>query len=315
MWVTLLLLALGQARPAAPTAVRLFSPPTGYAIVQYVTPYPVLFHYTPPPDTGIVSDTRSLAAFGGGQYLVWNILGHVRIVVTVDSGPNALVSGVFFGPQRTGTQAVTFVGVNTTAQGAWKGVYGSAGYSVAGDAVSVPVGTTLTLGAPTYTWEPSSTDVRSVQKPTATDRIMAAWDGAAFTIDLNVTGAPREVAIYAADYDAGGRKQTFTLLTDGPPAPIDSWGLGGWEVASFDGTTLVQSRAFDVFPNQDEFGQAVFGVPLELFPDTDRAYTVAVRYWKWTVVALDKPRVVTYLAWNPAPQKVIRRSDGSVEAR
>ena len=39
----------------------------------------------------------------------------------------------------------------------------------------------------------------------ASDRVMAAWYGNSFTIDVNVTGRqPRQIAVYSADYDGGG---------------------------------------------------------------------------------------------------------------
>ena len=39
-----------------------------------------------------------VSSFTGGQYLVWNLTGHVTIQFTRDSGANALVSGVFLAP-------------------------------------------------------------------------------------------------------------------------------------------------------------------------------------------------------------------------
>jgi len=44
-----------------------------------------------------VLDTRTVSNFGGGEYLVWNVQGHVKIRVTRTSGANAVVSGIFFG--------------------------------------------------------------------------------------------------------------------------------------------------------------------------------------------------------------------------
>ncbi len=45
-----------------------------------------------------VLDTRSLSGFSGGQWIVWNLKGHVRIRVTRTGGNNAVVSGVFLDP-------------------------------------------------------------------------------------------------------------------------------------------------------------------------------------------------------------------------
>jgi len=47
--------------------------------------------------TGAVLDTRSLTNFASGQWLVWNITGHVKITLTNASGLNPVASGIFFG--------------------------------------------------------------------------------------------------------------------------------------------------------------------------------------------------------------------------
>jgi pseudomonalisin len=46
--------------------------------------------------TGTVLDTRTMANFSGGKYLVWNINGHVVISFANNGGSNAVVSGLFF---------------------------------------------------------------------------------------------------------------------------------------------------------------------------------------------------------------------------
>lgn len=95
------------------------------------------------PSTNNILDSESLANFSGGVYLIWNITGQVQINVTSTTGPNAVISGVFFGNGGTsissssgsgngsgsGSQAcppttanaVVFNGIDSTTQGAWKG--------------------------------------------------------------------------------------------------------------------------------------------------------------------------------------------------
>ncbi|HXB67001.1 MAG TPA: hypothetical protein VNY05_02090, partial [Candidatus Acidoferrales bacterium] len=46
--------------------------------------------------TGQVLASSSVSAFASGQYLVWNLSGHVTLRVTKTAGTNAVVSGVFF---------------------------------------------------------------------------------------------------------------------------------------------------------------------------------------------------------------------------
>jgi len=50
------------------------------------------------PSSGIVLNSQKLSSFQGGQYLVWTLQGHVRLVVTNQvSGSSAVISGLFFG--------------------------------------------------------------------------------------------------------------------------------------------------------------------------------------------------------------------------
>jgi hypothetical protein len=48
------------------------------------------------PVSGALLDTRTLASFQEGKYLVWELSGRARIEVTKLAGPNAVVMGLFF---------------------------------------------------------------------------------------------------------------------------------------------------------------------------------------------------------------------------
>jgi hypothetical protein len=95
------------------------------------------------PSTNNTLDSEALANFSGGVYLLWNVTGQVQITVTSTAGPNAVISGVFFGNGGTSissgsgsgsgsgsssqacppttANSVAFNGIDTTTQGAWKG--------------------------------------------------------------------------------------------------------------------------------------------------------------------------------------------------
>jgi len=64
---------------------------------------------------GVTLDTRTVGNFGGGQYLVWNLSGSVRIVITQTAGINAVLSGLFFDPPTGTTPSGT--GVQSTSGG------------------------------------------------------------------------------------------------------------------------------------------------------------------------------------------------------
>ncbi len=57
-----------------------------------------------------VLDSRSVASFAAGKYLVWNLSGQVVIQITNNSSTNAVLSGLFFGP--TGTLTITPSNIN-----------------------------------------------------------------------------------------------------------------------------------------------------------------------------------------------------------
>src|SRR6202023_896209 len=88
----------------------------------------------------------------------------------------------------TGTGTATFVTLDTTTQGNWKGVYGANGYNVINDTVAYPSYVTVTpSGQGNYVWG-STNDVRALQKVFFTDRIAATWaTSGSYTIDVNFT--------------------------------------------------------------------------------------------------------------------------------
>ena len=192
---------------------------------------------------GTLLDRRNVGTFGNGQYLVWKLSGHLRIKF-INTGPNAVISGVFFGPADSGppvppsppspsSGSATFIKLDTVTQGSWKGTYGAEGSSIHSDVTSYPAYAQVTIdNALDYVWNPSTSDPRALQKSNASDRIASTWFTAGtFTIDLNLTdGAAHQVALYAVDWDANnGRTQTV-------------------EVQDMNGT-LLDSRALNTFSN------------------------------------------------------------------
>ena len=49
-------------------------------------------------DGGAVFDSRQLASYAGGIYLVWDIKGRLRLRLSTLAGANAMASGIFLGP-------------------------------------------------------------------------------------------------------------------------------------------------------------------------------------------------------------------------
>ena len=65
--------------------------------------------------TNAVLDTRTISNFYNGSYVVWDINGSVKVTVTALSGPNAVISGMFFDPTSSGGGGTETVTVNPTS--------------------------------------------------------------------------------------------------------------------------------------------------------------------------------------------------------
>jgi hypothetical protein len=187
--------------------------------------------------TGTVLDTHTVSSFHNGEYLVWNLSGHVQLRITRLGGANAVLSGLFFG-NATSTTSASFVTTDTTTQGTWKGAYGSDGYNVIADSASYPAYATVTpSGQATYAWATSTTDIRALQKATAADRIAGTWYSAnSFTVDMNFNdGNTHRVSAYFLDWDTNSRSERVDVVD-----PVTGKVLDTRTVSSFhNGTYLV----------------------------------------------------------------------------
>jgi thermitase len=138
----------------------------------------------------------------------------------------------------------TFVNTDTTTRGSWKGVYGSAGYSIAqlSGGTSLPAYALWSVaGNSNWTWVGSTTDGRALQKVSTTDRIAACWYGSAFTGSLNLTdGLTHQVALYFLDWDSNTRAETVDVLDTATgqvlnSQPVSGFNGGKWLIWSVKG--------------------------------------------------------------------------------
>jgi hypothetical protein len=209
--------------------------------------------------TGSVLGSQTATGFVGGQYLVWNLSGHVQLKFTDLSGPNAVLSGLFFGaagnppPPPTPSGTAAFVKADSTTQGTWQGVYGASGYNVIGTTPSYPAYAQVTpSGQSSWTWAASTSDVRALQKPgSTTDRIAAAWYAAnSFTIDVNLTdGQAHQLALYLLDWDHQGRSERVDILDTNTGTVLNSQtvsGFGNGEYLVWNLSGHVQIRITDL---------------------------------------------------------------------
>jgi hypothetical protein len=117
--------------------------------------------------------------------------------------------------------ATRFVKTNETTSGSWKGVYGSQGALIAGDAAATAKCAVVVTVGPNEggIWAASTNDVRALQKWGDTkDRVAGNWSirnpTAYFHVALEFTdGKEHQVAVYCLDWDkfGGGRAMTVEM--------------------------------------------------------------------------------------------------------
>jgi hypothetical protein len=187
------------------------------------------------PATGTVLDSEVLSSFGTGAYLQWAVVGDVQIRVTRLAGINAVVSGLFLlDPSGPGT--ASFVKKDATTQGTWVGTYGARGYDIEGFSQSLPSYASInTTGASTYTWAASAADTRALENPPGgPDRSARTWYGGSFTIDVNLSdGQVHDLALYAVDWDNGGRQEQIQVIDPATGKVLDSEVLSSFGTGAY----------------------------------------------------------------------------------
>jgi hypothetical protein len=185
-------------------------------------------------NTHAVLDTESLGNYQNGVYLVWKISGHVTINVTLTTGVNAAISGVFFG----GPATANFVGMDTSTEGNWASKYGTDGYAIPLVGQSVPGYASLTVEtAPAYAWATSTSDARALQLPGGGGAEASTWYWKpTFDFDLNLSdGNTHQIALYALDWDSFGgvRSETIQIVDANSNAVLDTETLASFTSGTY----------------------------------------------------------------------------------
>jgi hypothetical protein len=159
-----------------------------------------------------VTGSYSLSAKATDNAGVWTRSSKVNISV---AGPPAVA---------------TFVTVDSTTQGNWKGAYGKDGYLIVGDATSLPTYVGLTAQSQgIYTWTSTTSELRALQKAASSDRLAAAWYSGNFTINLNfVDGETHGVTMYVLDWDSTVRSETIQILDGTSGTVLDTRTVTGF---------------------------------------------------------------------------------------
>jgi len=144
-----------------------------------------------------------------------------------------LIARAAFPQTTTGPASAGFVASDTTTQGNWQGVYGSDGYSLANNSLSIPPYATLAVQPQNgWTWAGASTtaDPRALELGTGAARFAATWyNQRNFYLDINVKdGNLHQVAVYLVDWDSQGRSETVQVVDATTGTQLDIRSISGF---------------------------------------------------------------------------------------
>ena len=132
-----------------------------------------------------------------------------------------------------GGTSATFVRVDTTTQGNWRGTFGSNGYNIAAETPSYPSFVQVSSSpapAETWVWDSAPSDSRALQRPSGVGRIASCWYTAtSFVHDLNfIDGLSHQLALYVLDWDASSRIERIDVLDAATGAVLDTRTVSGF---------------------------------------------------------------------------------------
>ncbi len=189
--------------------------------------------------TGAILDTQNVSSFGDGKYLVWDLSGDVKVRLTRVAGSDVNMQAFFFDPATTPTPATqaTFVKLDANTLGNWKGVYGSEGYNVVGNADNYPSYVQVSFdGRSDRIWSWSTTETRaSLKAASTTDRIAAAAQSTnALTVNLDMADTnTHRFAMYFLDWERTGRVQRVEIIDAVTGAVLDTQTMSSFQEGKY----------------------------------------------------------------------------------
>jgi hypothetical protein len=206
-----------------------------------------------------VLDTRTISNFTNGAYLVWNISGNVIINVSLNSGPNAVVSGVFFGGGSVSAPASPALSISKAHTGSFAQGQSAATYTVT---VSNATGAGSTTGVVTVSESiPSGLTLVSMAGTgwsctnSACTRSDALSGGASFppiTVTVNVASNASSPQLNQVSVSGGG--SASASATDSTVVTVTYTGPSSVSFAGFDQST--QGNWMGVY-GQDGYSMAL----------------------------------------------------------
>ena len=195
-------------------------------------------------NTNQVIDTHTLVSFGGGQYLVWNMQGHVLVKVQIVNGVSAVVSGIFFGTAGATaappTVSISAPGANAILSGTAP-LTATASSTVGIASVQFLLDSTTNLGSPltaspyTYLWNTLTVgNGPHTLTAIATDGLSQQTTSASVSVTVNNAPASTSATFVAKDMATEGTWKTH-YGSDGEIVANDSNKPASYATPTFNG--------------------------------------------------------------------------------
>ncbi len=212
-------------------------------------------------DHAVWADARLISTSDFGSTtpytLTWQVSqnGNVLSTQTADSFAFAAISGTYTlnltvtdaqGDQATASTTVTVVPDVRTAslilkdsgtKGGWIGSYGTQGYDIPDEGMSLPAYASIAVsGATTTEWADTTSNLSGLRGAGWQATAAAAWFGTSFTINVNMgDGQTHDLALYAVDLDGKGRSEQIQIIN-----PLTGAVLDTETISSFSGGVYLQ---------------------------------------------------------------------------
>jgi hypothetical protein len=232
---------------ATPPTVSLSAPAAGASVTGNVT---LSAQATSPAGMGSVQflldgnpQSSPVSGAGPAYSTTWasteTLSGtHTLAVTATDTqGHSATSSSITVTVPSATPPAATasYVKLDTTTQGNWKGVYGADGSLIPNDSGHLPGYAIVNqLYAQTYTFADPTTDSRALLTYASTTNRIASvfYNAPSFTFDINLTdGQTHQLALYLNDFDASGRAETMEIVDANSKAVLDTRSVSNFAAA------------------------------------------------------------------------------------
>ncbi len=228
--------------------------------------------------SGAVLNSRSLSSFVRGEYVSWDVSGHIKVrAVNLNGSTNAALNGIFLGSPRPPQGLVTYLTNDGDTKGNWAARYGKDGYLLKDGSASLPsyVASITVRNNHDVVWENPTADVRGLWDPQTRTRVAAAWTsptndaGSSFTIDVNLTdNRVHQIALYALDWEPNSFRKEIILGVDGETGQLldlhdTHHGNQGGQYMLWQVRGKVQ---FQVINNDPAYDAVISGLFFDTFP-------------------------------------------------